>query len=166
MKPNILKSNLAKPIFYLFLVVCLLWFRIEPANAHRVNLFAWVEGDTVHVESKFSGGKKVKAGKIIVTDPQGNELVKGTTNEKGEFAFKIPKKTDLKIVLLAGTGHRAEWIIPVGEIEMPVAGKKPTQEKGPTVEDIVTGVGCILGLAGIAAYIHRRRKKLNFKINS
>jgi len=159
MKPNILKSNLAKPILHLFIVICLLWFRIEPANAHRVNLFAWVEGDTVHVESKFSGGKKVKAGKIIVTDPQGNELVKGTTNEKGEFAFKIPKKTDLKIVLLAGTGHRAEWIIPVGEIDMPVAGKKQTQEKDLTVEDIVIGFGCIRGPAGIAEYNHRRTKK-------
>ena len=57
------------------------------ADAHRVNLFAWVEGDHVYVESKFSGGKKVKAGKIIVTDPQGHELVKGTTNDQGEFAF-------------------------------------------------------------------------------
>jgi hypothetical protein len=42
---------------------------------------------------------------------------------------------------------------------MPATGKKPIQEKGPTVKDIIIGLGCILGLVGIATYIHRRRKK-------
>ena len=78
---------------------------IETANAHGVYVFAWVEGDTVYVESKFSGGKKVNSGKIIVTDSQGAELLNGTTNDQGEFSFKIPKKTELKIVLLAGVGE-------------------------------------------------------------
>ncbi len=150
---------MAKPIFYLFLVICLFCFRIEPVDAHRVNLFAWIEGDTVYVESKFSGGKKVNAGRIIVTDSEGVELVTGTTNEKGEFSFKVPKKTDLKIVLLAGAGHRAEWTIPVTEIEMPAAEKPPVPEKGPTVKGIIIGIGCILGLVGIATYIRNRRKK-------
>jgi nickel transport protein len=159
MKPHILKSYLAKPIFYLFLVVCLFCFRIAPVDAHRVNLFAWVEGDTVYVESKFSGGKKVKAGRIIVTDSEGVELITGTTNEKGEFSFKVPKKTDLKIVLLAGAAHRAEWTIPFAEIEMPAAEKPPVPEKSASAKKIIIGIGCILGLAGIAAYIHRRRKK-------
>jgi hypothetical protein len=156
---HILKSHLAKPIFYLFSVVCLLYFRIEPVDAHRVILFAWAEGDTVYVESKFNSGKKVKAGKIIVTDPQGTELVKGTTNEKGEFSFKIPKKTDLKIVLLAGEGHRGEWTLSLAEIEMPAAEKAPVPEKGPGAKEILIGIGCILGLAGIAAYIRNRKKK-------
>jgi hypothetical protein len=160
MKPNILKSNLAKPIFYLFFVVCLLCFRIEPAYAHRVNVFAWVEGDTIYVESKFSGGKKVKTGKIIVTDSQGTELVKGTTNDQGEFSFKIPKKTDLKIVLLAGAGHRAQWTIPATEIEIPAAEKPPVPEKGPTVKGILIGIGCIFGLVGITLYFRNRKKRM------
>jgi nickel transport protein len=147
-----LKLNIA-----VFLVSLFLGF--DHAEAHGVNLFAWVEGDTVHVESKFSDGKKVKTGKIIVTDPQGNALVKGTTNGQGEFSFKVPKKTDLKIIMFTDTGHRAEWIIPVSEIDMPAAEKKQIQKKSPTVEDIIIGLGCILGLAGIAAYIHRRTKK-------
>jgi nickel transport protein len=159
MKHHIPESCLAKPIFYLFLVVCLLCFEVEQVGAHRVILFAWVEGDTVHVESKFHGGKKVKAGKIIVTDSQGTELVRGTTNEKGEFSFTVPKKTDLKIVLVAGTGHRAEWALPLAEIEMPAAEKPPVRGKDASAKEIIIGIGCILGLAGIAAYIRNRRKK-------
>ena len=53
MKHPILESCLAKSVFYLFLVVCLLCFEVEQVDAHRVILFAWVEGDTVYVESKF-----------------------------------------------------------------------------------------------------------------
>lgn len=133
-------------------------FGFDHADAHRVNLFAWVEGDTVYVESKFSGGKKVSAGKIIVTDPQGTELLTGTTNENGEFSFKVPQKTDLKIALLAGTGHRAEWTIAVSEIKMPAAAKKPDPQKGNTIRSIIIGFGCIFFLTGIAAYIRKRKK--------
>jgi nickel transport protein len=158
MKHFILKLYLAKPIFYLFLAVCLFCFRIEPVDAHRVNLFAWVEGDTVYVESKFSGGKKVKTGKIIVTDLEGSELLTGTTSENGEFSFKVPKKTELKIVLVAGTGHRAEWTIPASEIEMPAPGKKTVPEKGATVKGIIIGIGCIFGLTAVVAYIRKHKK--------
>jgi hypothetical protein len=159
MKYIIYENNLAKPVICLFLIGCLLFFRIEAVHAHRVNLFAWVEGDTVYVESKFSGGKKVKAGKIIVTDPQGTELLKGTTNENGEFSFKVPKKTDLKIVLLAGAAHRAEWTIPLAEIEMPATAKKPVRQKSPGIKEIIIGVACILSLTGITAYIRKRSRK-------
>jgi nickel transport protein len=159
MKSNIHENNLAKPVICLFLVGCLLFLRIEAVDAHRVNLFAWVEGDTVYVESKFSGGKTVKAGQIIVTDHQGTELLKGKTNENGQFSFKIPKKTELKIVLIAGAAHRAEWTIPLAEIEMPATAKKPVRQNGPGIREIIIGIACILGLTGIAAYIRNRRRK-------
>ena len=81
------------------------------ASAHRVNVFAWVEGDTVYVEGKFPGGKKVKAGKIVVLDPRGVELVSGLTNDQGEYSFKVPRQTDLRIVLSAGQGHQGEWVV-------------------------------------------------------
>jgi hypothetical protein len=153
------QSILAKSIFYLLWVVCFLCFQIEPADAHRVILFARVEGDTVYVESKFSGGKKVNAGRITVTDADGVELITGTTDAQGEFSFKIPKKTDLKIVLSAGEGHRAEWTIPAAEIAMPAGRKTPVPEKSPGLQEIIIGVVCIFGLTGIVAYIRKRRRK-------
>jgi nickel transport protein len=139
----------------------LLFLGLDHAGAHRVNLFAWVEGDTVYVESKFSGGKKVKAGKIIVTDSQGTELLTGATDENGEFSFKVPKKTDLKIVLIAGAGHRAEWTIPASEITIPIYGKKPVPDEGTTFKGIIIGIGCIFGLTAVVAYIRKRKKQKN-----
>jgi nickel transport protein len=79
------------------------------ALAHRVNIFAWVEGDKVFVECKYPDGTKVQEGVIRVLDSAGKELLNGKTNAKGEFSFQVPKIDDLKIVLEAGMGHRGEW---------------------------------------------------------
>ena len=86
------------------------------AWGHGVNIFAWLEGDTVYVESKFKGGKRVRAGSIVVMDMQGHELLSGITNENGEFSFKIPRREDLKIALTAGAGHRAEWTLAASDM--------------------------------------------------
>jgi nickel transport protein len=79
--------------------------------AHRVIVFAWVDGDTVYVECKYSGGRKVRNGQIIVLDTKGRTLLQGKTDDRGQFAFNAPEKQDLKIVLNAGMGHRAEWLV-------------------------------------------------------
>ena len=84
--------------------------------AHRVTIFAWVEGDKIFTESKFSGGKRVKGGEVTVYDLTGKQLLEGKTDDGGEFSFKIPKRTAMKIVLQAGMGHRGEWTIPASEL--------------------------------------------------
>jgi nickel transport protein len=93
--------------------------------AHKVTIFGWVEGDTVLTESKFSGGKKAINAPVVVFDKDGKKLLEGKTDNKGEFSFKIPKVTDLRIVLNAAMGHKAEWMIPESEI----------REAGPIVEN-------------------------------
>ena len=42
----------------LFFAAALLLLLAAQPLAHNVTVFAWVEGDTVHVESKFSGGRR------------------------------------------------------------------------------------------------------------
>ena len=87
-----------------------------PALAHKVMIFAWVEGDTVFTESKFSGGKKVIHSPVVIFDKEGKKLLEGKTDNKGEFSFKIPKISDLRIVLNATMGHKAEWTVPESEV--------------------------------------------------
>ncbi len=158
MKPEHFKYNLAKSIFFLLLVSCFVLILTAAADAHRVNLFAWIEGDTVYVESKFGSGRRVNAGKITVFDSGGNELLSGMTNENGEFSFKVPKKTDLKIVLNAGEGHRAEWSIPATEIGLTTTEKRQPTEESLPVKNILIGIGCIFGLSAIVAAIRKRKK--------
>ena len=112
-------SNMAfsmRWMVYLFSVALWLVFSNVPAWAHRVTIFAWVEGDTVYTQSKFSGGRKAKGSTVVVYDKEGNQLLDGSTDEKGQFSFKVPQKTELKVALKASVGHLAEWTIPAEEI--------------------------------------------------
>jgi nickel transport protein len=84
--------------------------------AHKVYLYAWVEGDTVYTESYFGSKKKVQGGLIEVFGPSGEKLLEGHTNEKGEFAFKAPQKTDLRIVVEASMGHKNEYVLKADEL--------------------------------------------------
>jgi len=99
---------------FLILIICAF---TTPALAHRVLIFAYTEGDTIHTESKFVPGGPVRQGKILVLDQKtGKELLTGQTDDQGKFSFKMPpeaaaQKMDLKIVIEAGMGHRGEWLL-------------------------------------------------------
>lgn len=223
----------------LFQTLVLIFFSFlfsSAALAHKVTVFAWVEGDTVYGESKFSGGRKAQGAEVIVSDPEGNRLLSTKTDDNGDFSFPIPQKTGLKIELIAGMGHKGEWTLSAEEIgtaapteesdtgntaektvEQPdsrnseMAGNpaeqpapaisseipqtetakadipdkaelrkmietsieksldeklKPlirmladSQQKGPTVNEIVGGIGYIFGLMGLVLYFKSRKGK-------
>jgi len=109
----------------LCLVAALMLLTAGAALAHRVNVFAWVEGDTVFVECKYPDGTKVHEGVIRVLDSASKELLSGKTNDKGEFSFKVPKLDDLTVVLEAGMGHRGDW--PLSRQDLSPAGVAPGQ---------------------------------------
>jgi len=106
--------------------------------AHKVNIFAYVEGDKVYTESYFNDGKMCVDSKIEVFNNQGNKLLEGLTDEEGMFSFKIPSEDvidgDLKVVLTASMGHRAEYVIPTNELRG-IAGliKEKFEEPVPAV---------------------------------
>ena len=107
-----------KYLLAISLCVSFLPVALKSVSAHRLNVFAWVDGDTIYVESKFSGGKKVNVGKVIVMDPQGVELLSGLTNDQGEFSFKVPGQSDLRIIIMAGQGHQGEWTVRKTELHV------------------------------------------------
>jgi nickel transport protein len=195
-------------------VVVLLAFGVftAPALAHRVLVFAYAEGDTIHTESKFIPDTPVRQGKIEVLDQKtGKVLLTGQTNDQGEFSFKIPaeaaaQKLDLNIVVEAAMGHRGAWLLKAGSYltggtpgkataSAPVPATAPAapETKAPNVDqqaleaavnkvlerqlapikemlteltihrtslqDILGGIGYILGLFGLWAYFQSRGKK-------
>jgi len=87
-----------------------------PTSAHKVNLFAYVEGNTVHTESYFPDGRPVAGGKIEVYDGEENKLLEGFTDENGFFSFEIPEVDRVQIVLHASMGHRATATLAAEEL--------------------------------------------------
>jgi nickel transport protein len=204
----------------------LLFAFVAISGAHGVNVFVYVEGDSIVSEGYFSKSAKAKDCIVEVYDSQGTKLLQGKTDEQGICAFKIadlpPFSGDLKFVLHAGQGHQAEFTLPASDLPgsqrtaasaAPAAGKTspegpPTksdeeaqqrattvdenqlarlvdeavakqmqpvikmlgnqqklllemQQRGPGLRDIVGGLGWILGLVGIAAYLLSRRPRSN-----
>lgn len=196
-----------------FVAWALLLIPATTVFAHRVVVFAWIEGDMVYTQSKFPGGARVHDGKISVVDDKGKSLLTGTTDDQGEFSFDlkaIRAASDLKIVLNAGMGHQASWTLTEKEICRALGGnEKPVPEDSPALspepsgtladdipcpmdedelrkivetavdrklspvmdmlitmreeaavglDDVVAGLGYILGLTGLLAWFASRKK--------
>lgn len=172
------------------------------SEAHKVNIFAYVDGNSVVTDSGYSRSKRVYDGVIEVYDAAtGKLLLTGQTDTNGKFDFVIPdearaERMDLRLLLKAGTGHQAEWVVKYDEFgaaKGPFAAtepehthvavaKAPTAESadveaivrrelepvkrmladmsqsGPSVTEIIGGIGYIFGLFGVAAYMKSRKK--------
>jgi len=179
------------------------------AYAHKVNVFAYVEGDQIYIQGYFSDGKTAKNSEVTIYGSNGRELTKGQTNEEGVITFPIQGKQSLRIVLNAGQGHQASYEIPLEEITgtaiVPASDPPPssTDQSSPVGEmiagssgesaqvseamvrkavaqgvlplareiselkerrgfsDIVGGIGFIVGLLGVFAYVKARQIKRN-----
>jgi nickel transport protein len=86
------------------------------AQAHKVNVFAYTEGDQVYVEGYFSDGTRAKNSEVTVRDSNGRQLIQGKTDEKGDFIFPVTERQALSITLNAGQGHQSTFDIPLDEI--------------------------------------------------
>jgi nickel transport protein len=115
-----------------------LFFAGVQAQAHKVNVFAYVEGDRIVVEGYFSASVKAQDSKVEVFDETGKKIHEGKTDEKGIYSFKPgdlpPFSGDLKIVLDVGEGHKAEYTLKAADIPTGVksdapAKRQPTKDK-------------------------------------
>ena len=188
-------------------VILLLSVVPNMTEAHNVSLFAWVEDDHVFTQSKFSGGRWAKNARIEVYNASGEKLLEGRTDDQGRFAFRPPRPEALRIVLLAGSGHRGEWRVAAEEFGSaggaerfagseagasppppatapsspvppaptaaelqalieeslekklaPIRRQLAQLAQRPSLQDIIGGLGYIMGLVGLGAYLQSRRK--------
>lgn len=83
-----------------------------PALAHQLNVFAFVEGETVVVEVTFSNGRAARSGSVEVFD--GNDVLVHRTSvgEDGTARFPlVATGTGLRIEVDAGDGHQNYWVL-------------------------------------------------------
>ena len=65
-----------------------------PASAHELNVFAYVEGTTIHGKAYFRGGSAGPERAVIARDPAGKELARTTTDEQGKFSLEARVRCD------------------------------------------------------------------------
>ncbi len=191
------------------------------AWAHKVNVFARVEGNRIIVEGYFGGKARAIDCPVEVLDSKGAKIHEGRTDSNGVYSFEATEVSsvngDLKIVLQAGMGHQAVYELAAEDlpssgnksgtsraltaakdlkieagIEDPKIGsiqfqdapafKKALDEgldrkiqpilrmlgeqqkllmeqklKGPSVTEVIGGIGWIFGLVGVWAYFMSRK---------
>jgi nickel transport protein len=129
---NVFKWGFKAPLIIkticLIALFCMGFLNSSPALAHKVSIFAWVEGDTVHTQSKFMGGKRPEQALVEVFDTSGNLLLKGKPDSQGLFSFLGPLKSDMQIVLTTGMGHRADWTISPSDFQETLTGPNSSQD--------------------------------------
>ncbi|MDP8234726.1 MAG: carboxypeptidase regulatory-like domain-containing protein [Candidatus Saelkia tenebricola] len=134
-----------------FLLLIILLFP-HSAFAHRVGLFCYLEENTLYGEGYFGGGGSVKNAKVEIYDLKNNNLVAETvTDDEGRFSLLLENIEDIKVVLTAGMGHRAEYILKT-EIEE----EKAKPYSGIKFYSIMIGIGAIIGVFYLL-YILRRK---------
>jgi len=129
----------------LLVAIALVAAQARPALAHRVNVFAWVEGGAIRCESSFSSGNPARDTKVTITSAaNGAVLGTGTTDAKGRCALPITpemraSKANLVIEVQAGEGHRNVWTMPAEEyLAAPPVSAQPDAPGGPAVEPAPT----------------------------
>lgn len=93
------------------LILLLMMLITSMVQAHKINMFAYPEGDQIFIEGYFTDGVKPMDSLVTVYDSAGNELLTGRTNNEGQYQFDIPKQDDLRIVLYVGEGHQTDYVI-------------------------------------------------------
>mgnify|MGYP000324329977 CR=1 FL=1 len=195
---------------YLFpLALCFVFCLCARAEAHKVYIFAYVDGNKIFTSSGYSKKNRVQNGTLEVQDAaSGKVLLTGTTDVKGDFNFDIPEEAraghlDLNLVILAGEGHRAVWKLPYAEyaadatvensaepavetavgdagetvdvsdqrlerlvrraVHSEVSGLKrmiaEMHDEDPGIKEVIAGIGYLIGIAGLLAYVRSRRFK-------
>lgn len=110
---------------------------VTPVFAHKVNMFAFAEGNEVFVEGYFTDGIKPKNSAVTVFDSEGSQLLSGLTNAEGQFSFAIPKREDLRITLNAGEGHMTEYTITREELEGDMDSTAESDATGSEITEVI-----------------------------
>lgn len=140
--------------------------------AHRLRVFAELDGDRILGEAIFSGGHPAKGVNVIVYDEEEHVLLSRKTNEQGKFFFSVTelKFTGGEVVFVAETedGHRGQWSLgldignetkfSVGEQDISVT-KKNSSEDDPTILGIVGGIFSIFCIFTIMNIFLKRKQR-------
>ena len=179
------------------------------ASAHKLKLFATVEGAAIRGYAYFPGGGRAKDVAVRVLGPGDAKLGETRTDGKGDFAFEATVRCDHRLVAETADGHRAEFLVEAAELpdtvpppptadrpgaepakpstrgaERPVPGTaappgpelrslveqavsrqmRPLREQLEAYEerrrlqDVLGGIGYIVGIAGIVFYFLGARR--------
>lgn len=156
-----------------------------PAQAHKLKVFATVEGAEIVGSAYFVGGEKAVSvpGRLIGADGTAQSFL---TDAEGGFRLSVPSRQGYTVLVEAEDGHAAAMDLPAdgfapalpqgravptaaatvdaAALEAVVARQiRPLREQLDAYEaktrlhDVLGGIGTIFGLFGVWAWLQSRR---------
>lgn len=181
----------------------------SPADAHKLRIYAWINGGKVYVESGLTGSQRLAIFHVTVKGSNSDNIItQGTPDPQGIFSFTLPptfqeNPVDMTITVSTDDGHQGEWFFTQKDFLESFESQKPRanisqdsadqmtltneispilldniksiiddrleknlapihrqlahmSEKKLSFRDIIGGIGYLIGLAGIAAWLKSR----------
>lgn len=129
------------------------------ARAHKVSVFAAVEGDSVLAEAYFADGSPCAGAAVEVFDVTGKAVAAAETDSRGQVAFPRLRDDGLRLVVNAGLGHRDEFTLTAEDLSGPAGRADPSTGAGATGSRSAVGIaaaGTAGGGAGADSLLARR----------
>ncbi|HMT13984.1 MAG TPA: hypothetical protein PKE19_04465 [Aestuariivirga sp.] len=143
-----------------------------PALAHNMKVFAATSGSAITGKVYFVGGGAAMAVPVSLRSADGKTLATLTTAADGSFSFSPVPASVAAVVAEGGDGHMAEFpltaaapvtVAPAAASQDALAqGLRPLEERIDALEntlrlrDVLGGLGYILGLFGLWAWLKAR----------
>lgn len=122
-----------KSILIVILACALVVFASADAMAHKMKVFAAVEGDEIVGYAYFSPGGRVQRGGIVATTQDGRQLAAPTLDNDGNFRFPITERADILITVSGGDGHQAQTLIRAENLPGGSPSPAPSPDRSETV---------------------------------
>jgi len=149
--------------------------------AHRVDVYAEYYDGKIDIFGYFPDGTPARHADVKLYAPDGKLLFEGKTDQNGRIEIPPPKGVnEVKIVLYAGLGHKAETTLSLnsssnpqeeGQNSQPAEANNRTatgKEENPppphlkpafTWREVFCGFGWILGIFGLLAFFKCRNPR-------
>ncbi len=115
------------------LAFALLLAAAAPAAAHKLKVFATVEGGTISGYAFFVGGGRPHGAHVAFRDDAGQDLSSTVTDEDGAFAFTPARPEAITVLVDAGDGHSAETHIAAERLApLALPTEAPAQSAAPS----------------------------------
>lgn len=150
----------------------------SPAYAHKLKLFVTQEGTEISGKTYFAGGGAAAELDGQVVDAHGQVVATLRTDAEGRFRFTPPQGDGLRIRFESGDGHMAEAVLgqtapsaqpanaaapdvdaAIARQLTPLREQLDRMESRARLSDIVGGVGMIVGVFGVYAWVASRRQE-------
>ncbi len=104
----------SKPLVVMAVIILSMVIHPSVANAHKLNVFAYIENDILVGEAYFSDGAPARDCDVVIKDPHDDVVIsKSHTDKEGRFVISVgaSKKGDFLIIVNAGMGHQGQATI-------------------------------------------------------